>query len=515
MSGSESPPAKRRLMTVAEVDVQAAEQASVPTKIKEATDFWLRVFSSFCKENNQNVDLTTFSPKDVEAQWPIGYGVGLRIKRSSVRIRPWPLRCVLGQGSLLPLSQGEAFTLASISYLAILVKYIVAKKKKRPQRHSLPILHSARHGRLDRATSRGIRCCGGHYSFCFVRAAVKFRLDKMSGSESPPAKRRLMTVAEVDVQAAEQASVPTKIKEATDFWLRVFSSFCKENDQNVDLTTCSHKDLNDIHCRFYIGMRTQKGDYYVKASYLAATAALSRYFVTVLHRAECNVFRYSVFKQSNVVLDGVLKKKKAVGLEPKPEHKAAICTEDLVKLNSYFEDVLDAADPMKLTYFCWFHLTLHFALRGAEVQIQLKKQDIVFEVNPTSKEYVSLKWDFLAKNCAGGVDGRESQSCGRLQDPVQVAAIKKLLTKLHPEVDRVFQRALPGVQEEEKPTWFAKMPLGHGVVGNMLLSILSAAQVSKRYTDHCVRATSIVLRKAQDLTTDLSATLLVTRTCKA
>ena len=70
---------------------------------------------------------TTFN----EAQWPIGYGVGLRIKRSSVRIRPWPLRWVLGQGSLLPLSQGEAFTLASISYLAILVKYILAKKKKK------------------------------------------------------------------------------------------------------------------------------------------------------------------------------------------------------------------------------------------------------------------------------------------------------------------------------------------------------------------------------------------------
>ena len=69
--------------------------------------------------------------ENVEAQWPIGYGVGLRIKRSSVRIRPWPLRWVLGQGSLLPLSQGEAFTLASISYLAILVKYILAKKKKK------------------------------------------------------------------------------------------------------------------------------------------------------------------------------------------------------------------------------------------------------------------------------------------------------------------------------------------------------------------------------------------------
>ena len=42
-------------------------------------------------------------------------------------------RCVesLDKASLLPLSQGEAFTLASISYLAILVKYILAKKKKK------------------------------------------------------------------------------------------------------------------------------------------------------------------------------------------------------------------------------------------------------------------------------------------------------------------------------------------------------------------------------------------------
>ena len=75
----------------------------------------------------------------VEAQWQIGYGVGLRIKRSSVRIRPWPLRWVLGQGSLLPLSQGEAFTLASISYLAILVKYILAKKKKKKKKKNFSV----------------------------------------------------------------------------------------------------------------------------------------------------------------------------------------------------------------------------------------------------------------------------------------------------------------------------------------------------------------------------------------
>ena len=95
---------------------------------------------SKCNQSRWPSNCTGFHGHHVgpcKAQWPIGYGVGLRIKRSSVRIRPWPLCWVLGQGSLLPLSQGEAFTLAStgISYLAILVKYILAKKK----RQSLPV----------------------------------------------------------------------------------------------------------------------------------------------------------------------------------------------------------------------------------------------------------------------------------------------------------------------------------------------------------------------------------------
>ena len=86
-----------------------------------------------------------------------------------------------------------------------------------------------------------------------------------------------------------------------------------------------------------------------------------------------------------------------------------------------------------------------------------------------------------------------------MQDHVQVAAIKKkLLSKLHPEVERIFQRALPGIQKEEKPVWFSTMLLGHVVIGVMLPRISKAAQLSKRYTNHCVRETSIVpIKKAE------------------
>ena len=58
------------------------------------------------RDTSQALSMLRFSAASVlkssdefKAQWSIGYGVGLRIKRSSVRIRPWLLRWVLGQGS--------------------------------------------------------------------------------------------------------------------------------------------------------------------------------------------------------------------------------------------------------------------------------------------------------------------------------------------------------------------------------------------------------------------------------
>ena len=150
---------------------------------------------------------------------------------------------------------------------------------------------------------------------------------------------------------------------------------------------------------------------------------------------------------------------------------------------------------MKLTQFCWFHLSIHFALRSKEIQTTIRKSDIVFETDSEGKEYASLRRDFLAKNCPGGIKGREYESCSRLQEPRQVEALKKLLAKLHPGVERLFQRGFKGNQPESKPTWFKKAPLDHTVLGDMLPRISEAARLSRRYTNHCLRATSVGILK--------------------
>ena len=155
----------------------------------------------------------------------------------------------------------------------------------------------------------------------------------------------------------------------------------------------------------------------------------------------------------------------------------------------YFEDALSSEDRRKLTQYCWFLITIHFCLRGQELQSTLKKTDIVIdeEQGVTS---IRLRTGFLTKNSAGGINSREFGSAGRITDPKQVAAIKMLLEKTNPDLDRLFQRVHPSFHPSHQ-FWFIKAPLGHNLIGQMMARISEAASLSKRYTNHCLRATCI------------------------
>ena len=178
------------------------------------------------------------------------------------------------------------------------------------------------------------------------------------------------------------------------------------------------------------------------------------------------------------------------GQEQAVQHKLSIVEEDIHRLEGYFADVLDSTDPVKLTQYCWLYVTLHFALRGAEVQIKLKKTDLVFCSSDSTGEYVTLATDFMSKNCPGGVKGREFNTCGRITDKHQVTAVRKLIRKSSPLVDRFFQRAKPGHCKSDKETWYMKVLLAHVVLQDILPCISTAAKLTQRYTNHSVRATA-------------------------
>ena len=120
------------------------------------------------------------------------------------------------------------------------------------------------------------------------------------------------------------------------------------------------------------------------------------------------MFKSEAFAQSHRVLDATLKTKKVQGLEPAVKHKDPLTAEDQEKVRTFFSNVLEANDPVKLTMFVWYTMTMHFRLRGHEVQVQLNKSDLKFKEDD-SGEIVVLSTDFASKNCPGGTAGRDMQ----------------------------------------------------------------------------------------------------------
>ena len=307
-------------------------------------------------------------------------------------------------------------------------------------------------------------------------------------------KPRFDDASEEELKQLVEASVPVNTKKATAFWVGVFNDFCKEKEIDLDLKKCSPSELNGVLSRFYRGLRMKNGGTYKRSSYTAARASIARYIMVELGRP-LNIFQAPELQDSNRVLNAVLVEHKRLG-EPSVSHKTSILDEDEIKIDAYFSDVLTACDPVKLTQFCWYQVTTHFGLRAAEVQTQLKKDDISFQNDGNGTPFVTLSRDFQSKNAQGGLKGREFTTVGRIYDEQQIAALKLLLEKAHPEIDRLFQRARIPVSSQED-VWFMKCPLGHNIMRDMLPRISSAAGLSRRYTNHCLRATVVTkLKKA-------------------
>ena len=339
-----------------------------------------------------------------------------------------------------------------------------------------------------------------------LRAGVLFssfgsRRRMAENGELESVNARFKAVEESDLKALVNGASSEATKRATSYWLRVVTAYREEKSDPIVFATCTPQECNGFLCRFYASMRPQKeGEEYRRNSYLSARAALQRHLRVV--GRPFNIYTDEEFRRSNEVLNGILSERKRKGIEPSVKHKLPVTQEDIVKLQEYFSDVLEADDPIKLTQYVWFVITIHFCLRGNEVQNQLKKQDLVFEEvesnadepssSSTSTRHVILGTDFLSKNCRAGASGREFQSSGRITDQHQVAAIRKLLDKLHPAVPKLFQRVHPTFRPSNK-VWFMKAPLGHNLLSSMMKRISVSAGLLRSYSNHCLRATSITL----------------------
>ena len=100
------------------------------------------------------------------------------------------------------------------------------------------------------------------------------------------------------------------------------------------------------------------------------------------------------------------------------------------------------------------------------------------------------------KNHPGGLSDKADEadpkmfSTGETNCPVQY--LKKLIRVLNPGEEALFQRPKRRFCASND-IWFDRAPLGVNTLGNIMKEISVAAKLSKIYTNHCIRATSVTL----------------------
>ena len=273
-----------------------------------------------------------------------------------------------------------------------------------------------------------------------VRSLRIIRLQWLQKTGFPPFRRRISQKKNKEDSRAESTVKATSCR----FWSSLCLSYIEQKKIEIDFKTCSATELADILKKFYVELRRQDGSVYQRSSIRGMRVAIHRFIREPPYsRMDVSLFRdNSAFDEANDILDAQLRVLKKRGELKATRHYPPICLSDLEKIGTFIKTTLDELiDETNLTLAGWFILTFHLGLRGREMQLELRKQDLLFSKNENGKEIVELSTSFAQKNHAGGLSSLSDVSYGQVQDPVQVAIIRKLVALSNPKVDRIFQRA--------------------------------------------------------------------------
>jgi hypothetical protein len=152
----------------------------------------------------------------------------------------------------------------------------------------------------------------------------------------------------------------------------------------------------------------------------------------------------------------------------------------------------------------WFSTVLFWCRRGRESQRNLTRESYVFAQDPSGEEYATMTHSEASKNHPGGIKDSESfQHIGRMYQTNEendgYSALRLYISKLNPACEALFQYPKRNWKPDDK-TWYENRPLGINKLDDMMKDISIAAGLSKIYTNHCVRTTSITLWSNAGLT---------------
>ena len=270
------------------------------------------------------------------------------------------------------------------------------------------------------------------------------------------------------------------------------TEWCRERKISKPLLQFTEEELNDNLRKFYAEARNQKGEEYSRSSLLGFRNAIERHFSA--NGRPIKLTNNHVFYSSNKILECKLKVNRREGKE-NTQHKPIIEPADIVKIKK--SPFLSHENPYGLLRRVWFIVCLYWCRRGNEGQRHLRRESFDFHVDADGKEYATTTHKEQTKNHQGGFRDKQSYesetklySTGEVGDSLW--CLKKYISKLNPRQQAFFQRPVSTFRPEDA-VWYENKPIGVNKLSDMMKSISIGAGLSKRYTNHSVRATAITM----------------------
>ena len=292
--------------------------------------------------------------------------------------------------------------------------------------------------------------------------------------------------AEQMIQDAMAKATNETTATQTKQYVEKFRAFFREKQFPTSFEDYPDKYLVKRLQFWLVSARRKDGKLYAPSTYTCMRAAIHRHMVETKNRAILGNVKYAI-------LDKTMKACVAAYLaQPKESQNetgySAIEKTDMIKLHSYF----NRTTPTRLLWEVFFLVIYHFGFRGREWLRSLTKSSILIKFcSTTNLRYVDLIKEMKEKN----VNQSNPESCKQIvmyekpnsrSCPVQ--AIQLYLSKIPQKSNVLFPK--PKVKFQD--TWYSETEvLGKHTLFDGMKTISELANLSKTYTNHCIRSSVV------------------------
>ena len=179
----------------------------------------------------------------------------------------------------------------------------------------------------------------------------------------------------------------------------------------------------------------------------------------------------------------------------KTNHHQKITSQDLKKLYSCF----DVITPKGLQEKRLFDIIFFLVRRGRENLRQQTNQTFAspIAVDSCQRKYVYQAVDELDNNHGESDDPQDSVTDARMYEQpgntlCPVRCFELYLSKLYPGLNSLRQRPKQTAMDDEN-IWYNKVVVGKKTLWLFMKKLSKSAELSKEYTNHCIRATAVTV----------------------